>query len=235
MEPAKAIIEVKAKDTKRITVLFNPNEYNLQTGSTYAWKTIPGLQSPIAQFISGEAATLSMDLFFDTYERVKRNAGRTLPTGTSKPNRRTANTTSTTPATSDASPSRSRNSRRWTPICTRLRCAGSSGARSISAASWRRCPNGLRWFLEVRHPGTGDGERDVPEKCSEMTEQYQETPRQSADRTKRKTLKQGEQLWMIAAEEYEDPGQWRAIAEANGIDNPRKLAAGRRLIIPRLE
>ncbi|MDG0812946.1 CIS tube protein [Cohnella rhizosphaerae] len=68
-----------------------------------------------------------------------------------------------------------------------------------------------------------------------MTEQYQQVPRQSADRTKQKTLKQDEQLWMLAAEEYEDPGRWRAIAEANGIDNPRRLPAGRKLIIPRLE
>ena len=49
MEPAKAIIEVdRSQEPKTIKVLFNPNEYNLQTGSTYSWKTIPGLQSPIA-------------------------------------------------------------------------------------------------------------------------------------------------------------------------------------------
>jgi nucleoid-associated protein YgaU len=68
-----------------------------------------------------------------------------------------------------------------------------------------------------------------------MLEQYQNVPRQSADRTKQKTLKQGEQLWMLAAEEYEDPSRWRAIAEANGIDNPRKPPVGRNLVIPRLE
>ncbi|MGO4372923.1 LysM peptidoglycan-binding domain-containing protein, partial [Paenibacillus sp. MCAF20] len=68
-----------------------------------------------------------------------------------------------------------------------------------------------------------------------MKEQYQEIPRQSADRTKLKTIKLGDQLWSIAADEYEDPGAWRHIAEANGIDNPRLLAAGKSLTIPRLE
>lgn len=66
-------------------------------------------------------------------------------------------------------------------------------------------------------------------------EQLQNIPRQSADRTKHATLKQGEQLWMLADREYEDPGKWREIAEANGIDNPRRLQAGQKIIVPRLE
>jgi nucleoid-associated protein YgaU len=68
-----------------------------------------------------------------------------------------------------------------------------------------------------------------------MKEQYQNIPRQSADRTKQKILKQGEHLWILASDEYEDPGMWRAIAKANGIANPRRLEAGKKMIIPRLE
>jgi nucleoid-associated protein YgaU len=40
---------------------------------------------------------------------------------------------------------------------------------------------------------------------------------------------------MIADEEYEEPGLWREIAKANGINNPRNLEYGRTIIIPRLE
>jgi hypothetical protein len=68
-----------------------------------------------------------------------------------------------------------------------------------------------------------------------MKEQYVNVPRHSADRTKQRTVKQGEQLYMIAQEEYEDPALWREIAEANNIDNPLVLEVGKTLIIPRLE
>jgi nucleoid-associated protein YgaU len=37
---------------------------------------------------------------------------------------------------------------------------------------------------------------------------------------------------MIAAREYEDPAEWRRIADANGIDDPLQLEPGRRLMIP---
>jgi hypothetical protein len=67
-----------------------------------------------------------------------------------------------------------------------------------------------------------------------ISEQFKNIPRQSADRTKQRTIRQGEQLWHIAAEEYEDPGLWREIAKANGIENPKKLEPGTVIKIPRL-
>jgi len=67
-----------------------------------------------------------------------------------------------------------------------------------------------------------------------VKEQYKRIPRQSADRTKQRTIRQGEQLWHIAAEEYEDPGLWREIARANGIEDPRRVEPGTVLKIPRL-
>ena len=68
-----------------------------------------------------------------------------------------------------------------------------------------------------------------------VNEQLQEIPRQSSDRTKQRVLKQDEQLWMLAAREYEDPGKWREIAIANGIDNPRLVQSGSKIIVPPLE
>ena len=46
-------------------------------------------------------------------------------------------------------------------------------------------------------------------------------------------LRQGETLSAIAAKEYQNPRQWRLIAEANNIDDPRNLTVGQRLIIPK--
>jgi hypothetical protein len=42
----------------------------------------------------------------------------------------------------------------------------------------------------------------------------------------------GDTLQSIAFKEYDDAGEWRRIAEANGIDDPLELAPGKRLLIP---
>ena len=39
-------------------------------------------------------------------------------------------------------------------------------------------------------------------------------------------------LHTIAATEYDDPSQWRRIADANGIENPLDLEPGQELLIP---
>ena len=68
MEFQKATITYKEKGKKKtIKVLFNPNEYRLNKGNQFSEVAIPGLSSPPLQFVRGNARTLSMQLFFDTY------------------------------------------------------------------------------------------------------------------------------------------------------------------------
>lgn len=45
-------------------------------------------------------------------------------------------------------------------------------------------------------------------------------------------VKRGDTLSSIAAEMYGDPRMWRRIADANSLDDPRRLEIGRRLSIP---
>lgn len=47
-------------------------------------------------------------------------------------------------------------------------------------------------------------------------------------------LQRGETLSNIAARQYGDPTQWRAIARANKIDNPLRLEPGDALVMPKL-
>jgi hypothetical protein len=47
-----------------------------------------------------------------------------------------------------------------------------------------------------------------------------------------RTIVTGETLSGIAGKLLGDPGAWRAIADANNIDNPRKLIPGQLLVIP---
>ena len=65
-----------------------------------------------------------------------------------------------------------------------------------------------------------------------IKDQLAELGRESADRTHTRIVREGESLWMYAAEEYDDPGLWRNIARKNRIFNPRTLKSGDRLEIP---
>ncbi|APR88337.1 hypothetical protein A7982_13686 [Minicystis rosea] len=57
----------------------------------------------------------------------------------------------------------------------------------------------------------------------------------SPDVAKTYVVKPRDTLLQIAAEHYADASLWRVIAEANGIDNPRVLTPGRLLAIPALQ
>src|SRR5687767_10602924 len=56
---------------KVITVLFNPTEYNFERTNSYKAVPVPGLSSPLLQFVNGESDQLSMELFLDDYTDPK--------------------------------------------------------------------------------------------------------------------------------------------------------------------
>ena len=60
-------------------------------------------------------------------------------------------------------------------------------------------------------------------------------PLESPDTTKYRTVHQGDSLWALSAKEYGQPEQWRAIAGANRLSNPRPLRSGERLVLPALK
>src|SRR5262249_40526279 len=53
---------------REIAVQFNPEEYSLNKDNNFASQAIPGLSSPILQFVNGNLRTLEMELFFDTVD-----------------------------------------------------------------------------------------------------------------------------------------------------------------------
>lgn len=204
----KAMIMVERGDnsTERIDVLFNPNEYTIETANEYSWDTIPGMSQPIAYFISGDVPSLTMDLFFDTYEK-----GTDVRTHTQKI-AKLLDVDKDTHAP---------------PLCKFV--WGSLQFKGVIEKATQKYTMFLDSGIPVRST------MNVTFKAvASVKEQMQEIPRQSADRTKQKTVKQGDQLWRIAADEYEDPGKWREIAKANRIDNPNRLTPGTVIKIPRL-
>src|SRR3954452_13173683 len=49
-------------------VQYNPTEFSLDKGAQLAEIAIPGLDSPLLQFVRGQTEKLTLDLFFDTTE-----------------------------------------------------------------------------------------------------------------------------------------------------------------------
>lgn len=205
----KAIINVEKGDgsVDTIKVLFNPGHYSLEASNSYASKKIPGLSSPISQFISGEAATLNMELFFDTSEAREDVRKHTLK------------------ISGLLSVDKDLHA---PPLCTFV--WGSLNFRGYVTKVTQK----FTMFMDSGVPVRATLAVSFREYKS-MKEQLQHIPRQSSDRTKQRVLKQNEQLCMIAAQTYDDPGRWREIARANNIDNPLELEAGKQLVIPPLE
>ena len=59
-------------------------------------------------------------------------------------------------------------------------------------------------------------------------------PLESPDRTKCRTLHEGQSLWALAYEEYGDPEKWKEIARENRIANPLQIKPGQVLKLPAL-
>ena len=65
--PEKITISTEAGDT--IQALFNPERYTVTKGVQFAEIGIPGMDSPVLQFVRGQNEKIQMELFFDTTDR----------------------------------------------------------------------------------------------------------------------------------------------------------------------
>lgn len=216
----KATITVLAGSDqgKVIGVLFNPTEYSFERSNAYKAMPIPGLGTPLMQFVNGELDTLSMELFLDDY---------TDPEGPT-----------------------SREKRESRPLLTRLKDISKllEIDRDLHAPPPVRFNWGPMEFTAVIdklgrkvtrfHPDGTPARATLSVSFKEyrtLRRQLEEPRRESADKSKRRVLTASDSLWLLAAREYDDPGEWVRIAEENDLDDPREVAAGDWLIVPPME
>ena len=208
---------------QQIKVLFNPNEYTIEKGNTYQSTSLPGLATPVAQFVTGNADTLSMEFFFDTYSPSSKQASVTAREDVRKHTRPLAELLDIDPELQAPPVVRFI----WgTPIGTPK---GLHFEAIIAKLSQR-----FTMFLDDGTPVRAVVNVTFTE-YKTVEQQLKELGRRSADRTTRHTLKDGDSLWFLAAENYNDVNEWRAIALENQIENPRLLTAGRPIASPPLE
>lgn len=212
----KAYIRAKGET---IEVLYNPAEYTIEKSNQFQSVVMPGMALPVTQFVSGNADTLTMELFFDTYTREKEVAKTDVRVFTSKISK-LLDVDSELHAP---------------PVCEFIWGEHPpAGIPLAFTAIIERLTQKFTMFTDNGTPVRATLNVTFKE-YKTIEEQLQEVNRQSADRTKRTIFKESDSLWKFAADEYGDAGRWRFIAEANNIDNPRAVEPGREIIIPPLE
>lgn len=85
-------------------------------------------------------------------------------------------------------------------------------------------PNGMPVRMKVALSISGEQ--------SEIKTDGKSKPGESPDRTKERFLHYGDQIWMMAQDEFGDPAMWKEIARSNGILNPRAVDRGMLLKVP---
>lgn len=202
---------------KPIKVLFNPAEYSIEKGNKYQSTPIPGLATPVHQFVHGNSDSLTMELFFDTYAKASRQKR-------VKQGEDVRNYTGQLAALMDMDPT----------IHAAPICQFHWGDKVVIKGVIERLTQKFTMFQSDGIPVRATLNVTFKE-YKTVADQLKEIGRESADRTKAITIKEGDSLWVIAALEYGDPGFWPHIAEKNNIDNPRLLETGRVILLPPLE
>ena len=213
----KASIEVLtgSKKGQVYWVLFNPTEYSFDRSNTYKATAIPGLGTPLIQFINGECALLSMDLFLDDY--TDSPAG-SAPGGAKSVKERLDDLTGLLDIDGQLhAPPPVRFA--WGP----LQFDGIIEKMTRKATLFRPDGTPARATLSVSF-----------KQYRTLADQMQNPRREYSDKSKRRVVVGRDSLWTIAANEYGDPTQWRYIAVQNDLDDPRAIEAGDWLILPPL-
>lgn len=219
---------VSDASSPRIEVQYNPTELSFEKGVELAEISIPQLNAPLQQFIHGQAERLSVELFFDTTDESA--DGKAVPV-TKKTDEIYA-LTQTLPETHAP------------PIVTfHYGKKGFPGsALPEQFGSQRR--NSFTGILEsVNQQFTLFSSDGVPLRArltislreyTPLHDHFSSSNPSSPDRTHAHVLRQGETLSSVAWRFYRRADEWRAIAVANGIEDPRRIDPGLPLSAPRI-
>jgi nucleoid-associated protein YgaU len=207
-----------AEKGKVITVLFNPTEYSFERTNSYKATPVPGLGSPLLQFVNGELDQLTMELFLDDY---------TDPEGPTSLLQREKDPLATRLREISALLEIDRDLHAPPPVRFNW------GPMEFSAVIEK-----LGRKVTMFHPDGSPARATLSVIFKEyrtLRQQIEDPRRESADKTKRRVVVGREALWWIANREYDDPTAWTRIALANDLDDPREIAPGDWLTVPPIE
>jgi nucleoid-associated protein YgaU len=214
-----------SKNPEDIDFKFNPTEISFSKGVQIAEIAIPGLDSPLLQFVRGQDETVTMDLFFDSTEDGTGVGATSVTQWTDK-------IYSLVKIDPD---------RHAPPICTfqwNTKFPGCNAAYQLGSQKREK----FQCLVEsVRHKYTLFSPEGIPLRATvsvslreykTINEQFDQLNLNSPDRTQVHILQQGETLSSVAGVHYDRPGDWRLIAATNSIEDPRRIDPGAFLTVP---
>ena len=230
MPLAKMIIENKDKN-EEIPVLYNPQSYSQGKSVDYKKIAFSGSEAPVMQFSGGQAETLRFELFFDSLyagaevggmiNKAAFAANSTLPSAASVIDIR--DYTKKVYGLTKIEPSVHRPPRlvvKWASL--QFRCYLTECQQQFTKFNETGKP--IRAILTCVFT------QDI-----EKSKLFGSSPPESPDTTKYHRVQEGDSLWSLAVAEYGRADEWRSIADANGIANPRLLRTGDMIRIPALK
>jgi nucleoid-associated protein YgaU len=220
-------LDAQGNVVKTLHVQFNPTELSMEKAAQIAEIAIPGIDSPILQFVRGQNEKVTLELFFDTTEQ-----------GTA------AGATSVTTRTNEFYALVKMSGEEHAPP----RCRFGWGEEFPGLINQAGQVTGTRKAFDcivesIQQKFTLFSPEGVPLRATlsvslreykSLETQLQELNLQTADHTRVHTVQRGETLPQIAYVAYQDPAKWRLIAEANKLLRPRDLQPGMVLELPPL-
>lgn len=209
------------RNLSEVVALFNPTSYSISKNVKYQEHGRNDLNAPLLSFGGGGSRTLSLKLFFDVTESPR--------VGGFRVNDVRELTNKLVDLTRI-----SRNSLR-PPVC---RVFWGSSRFANSDFPFTGVVSSLQQEFTLFDSSGTPLRADVSVSFTEFLgwgKDAERDQRQTDPEFTTRAIKRGDSLHNIAAEIYDDPSAWRKIAEANDIDNPRRLEVGKALRIPELE
>jgi nucleoid-associated protein YgaU len=195
-----------------IVAMFNPNRLIVSRSARWEDQQAAKRDNPELQFTGADPSTLSIDLFFDTYD-TEQLEKKSVRHHTDKLHHLTT--------------VEKHGDKHRPPVC-RI----SWGQQAVFFQGvLTQLETQFTMFMEDGTPVRATNRCTFKQWRSNVSDlQHQDLL--SSDVAKVWRVQQGQTLAEIAAREYGDPRQWRAIAEANAIDDPLALAPGQQLVLP---
>ena len=213
-ELTKAFL-TNVETNQQIEFLFNPTEYSLSKSNSWDSVAIVGFDVPPTEFQGGNPTTLSLDIFFDTYE-----LNQDVRTYTDKVFKLTKISNETRQNSQRGRPPRVLFN--WGRVFS-FQAVITSLSITYTLFKPDGTPVRAKMKLELQE-------------CEDASIQPAQNPTsQGSFGHKVHVIQPGDTIDLIAFKHYGDPKSWRFIADTNRLDNPKDLQAGQVLEIAPLE
>ncbi len=225
-------LKIQPEGKAAFEVLYNPESYSQSRQVHYAQARGVSTNTPVTQFAGGSLEVLRFRLFFDSM-----SAGSEVGGGLVDKLKFTGN--SILPSIGKAIDVRTYTKK----VYSLMEIDPDKHVPPLLTLKWASLQF-TGHLISCHQEFVRFGERGIPLRAW-MDCVFQEfiapkkatlpRPLESPDTTKYRTVYQGDALWSLSAKEYGQPEQWRAIADANGLANPRLLRSGERLVLPAIQ